>query len=562
VLAEVAQTLACSDDLDEALRAVHEQLAETLGCTHVATVLRDPNGGAPERILHHAAAPGARGDEAAGAPFPPSALVERALLHGEPSVVHELCVAPSGEEISVASVSCPLRAPDGILGAIVARRAGPAGFDGAQIDLLDGVAREVVLAIAAARRRQEARENAALSAALARVGQELITSVDLPLLLDRLCRVTTEVLGCDASYTFLRDERLGGFVRMASYGDPPQLAEALRTLPILDEQTGGLVERLERDWVVVEHAEGGSVASELWNAYGTRTSMVIALLHGARLVGAQAASFRRDDAAFGPQHLRIGQGIAQLASLAIANAQLVSELEAASRIKSDFVATISHELRTPLNVILGYTDLLLLGDFGALTPQQDDPLRRVRSSATELQQLIEATLDLSRLESGAAALRLEQVDLQHWLDEVRNETAPLCERRPQLDVRWHASLPGEPVRCDAIKLKVILKNLIGNALKFTHQGFVEVSVAAQHGMLTLSVADSGIGMAPEVRAVIFEAFRQGDASMTRTYGGVGLGLYIVRRLVDAMRGRIEVTSEPGGGSEFRVEVPLDPRSTP
>lgn len=113
---------------------------------------------------------------------------------------------------------------------------------------------------------------------------------------------------------------------------------------------------------------------------------------------------------------------------------------------------------------------------------------------------------------------------------------------------------------DPVKLKVILKNLFANALKFTEHGSVEVELAVRRQTLEMTVRDTGIGMSPEVCAVIFEPFRQGDASMTRRHGGVGLGLYIAARLVDALHGRIDVESEPGRGSTFRVRLPADARA--
>jgi signal transduction histidine kinase len=220
---------------------------------------------------------------------------------------------------------------------------------------------------------------------------------------------------------------------------------------------------------------------------------------------------------------------------------------------------MSHELRTPLNVILGYGDLLLLEDFGPLADDQREALERMRGSALELLELIQATLDLSRLEAGKAALHLEDVDLAMWMQEVDSETASLRASKPGIRVAWHAPPAATRAHTDHVKLKVILKNLFANALKFTDDGEVEVRVAVTRQVIEIVVRDTGIGMTPEVRAVIFDAFRQGDASMTRQYGGVGLGLYITSRLVDALGGRIDVDSTPGRGSTFRVRVPADAR---
>ena len=559
-MAEIGQALArCGEDVAGALDTVREQLADALEADVVSTALCTVGTITPAAIRDHVVRrAGADDDRCVADTGASRRLIERALAlpeaGGAVSIADDSRDAPGATAIAY-----QLRTSMGVFGAIVARHASPKPFDAEQIDLLDRVGREVALALAAARQRREAEENAALSAALARVGRDLITSVDMPVLLERLCRVTTEVLGCDTAYTFLRDDAAGSFVRAAAYGDPPQLDEALRTVPIPDRQAPGLVSALEREGVLILTASDGVVPGPFWDAYGTRISMVISLMHGSRLVGALAASNRSDARTFGPQQIRMARGIAQLASLAIANARLVGELEAAGRIKSDFVATMSHELRTPLNVILGYTDLLLLDEFGPLTPQQSDTLRRVHASAAELHELIEATLDLSRLETGSAALRIEDVDLHAWFAEVRSETAVLRERNPRVEVRFSLSGADAPVRCDALKLKVILKNLIGNALKFTTEGRVDANVSVEGAALAITVSDTGIGIEPSVQAVIFEAFRQGDPSATRPYGGVGLGLYIVRRLVDAMRGRIVLESEPGRGSEFHVEIPLDRR---
>jgi PAS domain S-box-containing protein len=550
VLDEVGRTLTrCGENFGEALALAHEALARELPCDRIATVVSDPETGALTVTSCRHSAGRAAADAEGAEGFAPEDLVRRAMA------TNAVQLAGASEH---AVVAAPLRCPDGTIGALVAERAGRIGFDAEQVELCQSAARELALAITAERRRQEQEENAFVAESLAHLGQELITSLDLPVLLDRLCRSTAEVLGCDSSHTFLLDEN-GTFEQVASHGDPPQLTEVLRSLPITAEQSRGLVAAMEREWVVLSRPGDGLLADHLWEAYGTTSAIIIALRRGSRLVGAQSAALRAGHGEFGRRHVRIALGLARLASLAIANARLVAELEAASRLKSDFVATMSHELRTPLNVILGYNEILL-EELGSLDPGHGEALHCMRSSAMELLELIEATLDLSRLEAGRAPLQLADVDLRAWMDEVRHETVALRAAKNQLSFDWRA--PNEVhAHTDALKLKVILKNLLSNAIKFTAAGSIDVAVAQRDGKIEISVRDTGIGMSPETQAVMFEAYRQGDGSMTREYGGVGLGLYIVSRLVDALCGTIEVESEPGRGSTFRVRVPADARTT-
>ncbi len=217
---------------------------------------------------------------------------------------------------------------------------------------------------------------------------------------------------------------------------------------------------------------------------------------------------------------------------------------------------MSHELRTPLNVILGYNELLLDEVFGTLTPEQAASLDRVGMSARELLELINATLDISRLETGRAALALEDIDPAALLQDIESETRALREK-PGVESVWRI-VPNLPrIRSDLVKLKVLLKNLIANAIKFTDHGSVTIAAQARDGWIEFSVADTGTGMSSETQAVIFEPFRQGDSSATRLHGGVGLGLYIVSRLLEMLSGRIEVESAVGVGSTFRVRIPVN-----
>ncbi|MBI3783960.1 MAG: hypothetical protein HY270_11215 [Deltaproteobacteria bacterium] len=279
-----------------------------------------------------------------------------------------------------------------------------------------------------------------------------------------------------------------------------------------------------------------------------------ALRRGGDIFGILTAGYRSEREGFTPQQKRIADGIAQLASLALENARLVEELERANGIKSDFVATMSHELRTPLNVIGGYSSLLLDGEFGPLNAEQIETLQRISESSMELRDLINATLDLGRLESGRIALDLEQVNLAAIFEDLKFEVRNLQKASVSCEWQLDADLP--VLRTDPTKLKLVLKNIVSNALKFTEKGAVTVRARSQPDGVEVEVTDTGIGIAPESVPKIFEAFTQADSSMTRRYGGVGLGLYIVRQLLELLQGTIAVSSAVGQGATFRIRLPI------
>ncbi len=231
-----------------------------------------------------------------------------------------------------------------------------------------------------------------------------------------------------------------------------------------------------------------------------------------------------------------------------------ARLREANAVKSDFVATMSHELRTPLNTIIGYTDLLREGEFGELCSDQRDRIDVVRTASRDLLDLIDAVLNLNRLETSRVPLQLQVTDVSSIVRQVGEEYGTL-ERKSDVRFDWSSDATVPKLRTDPLKLKLVMKNLVGNALKFTDKGYVRLRARARDGGAEIIVSDSGIGIASEHHRVIFESFRQIHPANTRRHGGVGLGLYIVRRLVDALGGRIHVESELGRGSTFRVWVP-------
>jgi PAS domain S-box-containing protein len=562
-LVEIAKDLTGTFDLGAVLAGVQERTARAVPCDVVATFCTD--GVRPETRIaaHHGLLPDLVGAASALA-FAPGEPFDGLISRGEILAIDDTQADDSPyaslfRRFRLRSVLVtPLRSRDRHFGGLVVANYTVRPFDGEQTDFCQALARQVAGALEAADFQRVQREEAEVASALARVAHELISSVDLPILLDHLCRVTADALEADATCTLMLQEEEDAFVPVAGWGEPAERWELIRALRIPAAAVEPLLAQAERDGGLNRLAgtDADLVPAELRAAYDLATALPIGLRRGQQVIGIQLAGRRRPAVAFSARHERVAHGIAQLASLALENARLVGQLEQANRLKSDFLATMSHELRTPLNVIIGYSELLLDEVFGTLTPEQAASLDRIGHSARELLELINATLDLSRLETGRAALTLQAIDLAELLREVEAETRALREK-PGVESIWRIAPDLPRLYSDAVKVKVLLKNLIANAVKFTDHGSVTLNAQARDGWMEFSVADTGIGMSRETQAVIFEPFRQGDSSTTRRHSGVGLGLYIVSRLLELLAGRIEVESAPGAGSTFRVWIPID-----
>ncbi|HXQ20781.1 MAG TPA: ATP-binding protein [Candidatus Acidoferrales bacterium] len=562
-LLEVATDISGTLDLRELLSRVERRTAHVLPCDCVVTFYRDP-ASRMVRMISQYGLPAELVAAAQALVFRPREPFVGWLEGGKPLVLNDMHAQQWLSEDFCARfriaalLAVPLRVGDDDLGGLAAVNSTPDHpFDQGQIDLCMGIARQLAVAVKAAETFHAQREEVQVSAALARIGRELIAALDAPGLLDRLCQVTTEALGCDSSHTLFWQAETDTFQPIAGYGATVEEQETARVMKVPRAMMAAMLDRLQHDDVTYAHAPPDILSEPDQERLGVGLTLCMALRRGADLIGIQVAMSRRRRKPFADTELRIARGIAQVASLALEHVRVVAELERADRLKSEFVATMSHELRTPINVIIGYTDLLIDGAFGALTPEQADPAQRVWHNARELHDLISATLDFSRLEAGRMPVEAVDVRLAQVIEQVKAETREL-QSQTQLRFVWNVPADLPRVHTDPAKLKLVLKNLIRNAVKFTERGTVTLTAQPCDGGVEIAVSDTGIGIAPEIRPIIFEPFRQGDSSSTRRYGGVGLGLYIVRQLLDALGGGITVESEVDRGSTFRVRLPAAP----
>ncbi|HTM10009.1 MAG TPA: ATP-binding protein [Verrucomicrobiae bacterium] len=254
--------------------------------------------------------------------------------------------------------------------------------------------------------------------------------------------------------------------------------------------------------------------------------------------------------------------LADQAAIAIQNSQLYEEIrnsrdamEQANKIKEEFLSVMSHELRTPLNAILGYTEMVRDGMQGPVNDEQERCLKKVVSRARELLTMINGILQVTSMEAPRSRGESYPVNLSEFFEELRS--AYVFPSNQEVTLHWrYDELP--MFETDPERLRHILQNLINNAVKFTPKGDVVVSARhlSERHRMEFKVSDTGIGIPQEKMPIIFEKFRQVDSSETRSYGGVGLGLYIVKQYVEGLGGMIEVDSTVGKGSTFTVTLPF------
>jgi signal transduction histidine kinase len=294
---------------------------------------------------------------------------------------------------------------------------------------------------------------------------------------------------------------------------------------------------------------------EIVRQLGAASLMIVPMIAREQALGAIALVSADTSRPFDEQDLALAEDIAARAALAVANSRLYDEARKANKTKSDFLAVVSHDLRTPLTAIIGYVDLMDMGVPDPLPDATRQRLQRIRTSATHLRYLLNELLVFARLDGGREEVRLRDVDLRDISREAAAVGEPLALERK---LEFHIDLPENPVilRTDGDKVRQVLLNLVGNAVKYTREGAIRVELRMPaDGLAVFCVRDTGVGIAEEHLQRIFEPFWQVDPDKRGEAGGTGLGLSVVRRLVQLLGGEVSVESELGTGSIFTVTLP-------
>jgi signal transduction histidine kinase len=536
---ELAAMTKSDDSSDAVLRATFPRSLQSRG-TH-AQAIRDR---APVNIAHRDTDPRVSG-------------VSRATGHLDPYQ---------------SVIVVPLLRHDEAIGALGVSRREPGGFTDDEIVLLQTFADQAVIAIENARlltelqaRTQELSRSVEQLTALGEVGRAVGSSLDLATVLTTIVSRAVELSGLDGGVVFEYDEDAEEFIQRAQTETGSPLAEARRTNRIRKGegvlgQTATTLESVQVSDITVPGAYAGRFRENLIES-GIRAILAVPMVYEGRLIGCLGVT-RSRPGNFPNETIELLRTFATQSALAIQNARLFHEievksrqLEASSQHKSEFLANMSHELRTPLNAVIGFSEVLRERMFGELNDKQEEYLNDIHGSGQHLLSLINDILDLSKIEAGRMELELADFDLP---TAIGNALTLVRERAGRRGIALHQTVDQRlgQVRGDERKIKQVLLNLLSNALKFTPEGGrVDVRVGLVNGLAEISVADTGVGIAPEDQEAIFEEFRQVGAA-DKKVEGTGLGLALSRRFVELHGGRIWVESQMGAGATFTFAIPV------
>jgi signal transduction histidine kinase len=487
----------------------------------------------------------------------------------DPSYTH-----PLRERLALRSIlTVPFFRDGRPFGAVTVWRGEARPFTDTQIALLQTFADQAVIAIENVRLFQELQartyelgRSVEELKALGEVSRAVSSTLDLEVVLQTIVSRASQLAGADGCAIYEYDEDTEEFQVRATHNFDASFVEALRARPLRKgEGAMGRATEVREPLQIADIAVTGAYQSRVRDVLitaGYRAVISVPMLLEDHVIGSLSL-VRKAPTEFPVEVVELLKNFATQSALAIQNARLFREiadksrqLEAASRHKSEFLANMSHELRTPLNAIIGFSEVLAERLFGEVNEKQAEYLQDILSSGRHLLSLINDILDLSKVEAGRLELELGRFHLPTALD---NALTLVRERATRHGITLTQGVdPGVgDIVADERKVKQILLNLLSNAVKFTPEGGrIRVTATPADGAIEISVSDTGIGIAPEDQAAIFEEFRQVGRDDARKQEGTGLGLTLAKKFVELHGGRIWVQSQVGQGSTFTFTLPV------
>jgi signal transduction histidine kinase len=504
---------------------------------------------------------------------------------GEPMIFEDVRTDPRYAALSATKATLnaklgffavfPIKTQARVFGAILFSAQSPRKLTGDETRLLTSMSEHLAVAVEKASLFRQSEMRSRQLSVLNTIGAAVSRSLNLEMVLNEAIEKMIGNLNFDASWIYILDpsEKV---LRLKAYkGLGEEMARSMNQRKLSVGISGKIFETGERlvfedlqnDIGYMQLSSGNKVGSlEFASAAGfpiKANKNVIGVLH-------LANKARRH---FAIDELQLIESIAQEIGVATENARLFEqvnqktaeleqmnqELQEANQAKDEFLNVMSHELRTPLNVITGYAEVLSQGVLGEIQREQMHAVKTISYQSKELLRMINEILQVGSIEAGKVKSHCENVNMLDFLVELRSGYEILTKK--EISLHWNIPSGLPDVWTDGEKLKHVLQNLINNAIKFTENGSVTVSARCISEIIEFKVRDTGIGMPQDMLPSIFQMFRQLDSSNTRSYGGSGVGLYIVKKFVDLLGGKIGVESVLGEGSTFTVTLPLDVAKT-
>ena len=506
--------------------------------------------------------------------LPARAILERAVVHipdvaFDPEFQHQALSRAVGFR---SGLYVPMLREGAPIGVIVVNRAEAGPFSEGEIELLKTFADQAVIAVENVRlftelqaRTGELTQSVEKLTALGEVSRALSSTLDVETVLDTIVSRASQLAGGAGCSIYEYDEDAERFELRAMHNYAPEFVEALRAVPLRKgEGLMGRAAEMREPVQVPDISKPEAYQSSSRDTlirFGYRALLAVPLLREDQIIGSLSFN-RKAPGEFLPEVVDVLTTFATQSALAIQNARLFREiadkstqLEAASRHKSEFLANMSHELRTPLNAIIGFSEVLTERMFGELNEKQDEYLKDIHASGQHLLSLINDILDLSKIEAGRMELDRSAFDLP---SAIENALILVRERASRRGIRLGSTIDERlgAIDGDERKVKQVLLNLLSNALKFTPEGGrIDVGARLHNGVAEVSVADTGIGIAPADQDAVFEEFRQ-VGTTDKKAEGTGLGLALSRKFIELHGGKIWVRSQLGAGAAFTFTLPL------